>query len=85
VNLSSKKTIHFWARGDGRTYVVMIFAQSLGRVPGTQTFVAGPEWKEYRLPISAFGTDGHDIGGILFSAAAPSGKFSFQIDDVRVD
>jgi hypothetical protein len=85
ANLSSKKTIHFWARGDGRTYVVMIFAASLGRVPGTQTFVAGPEWKEYRLPISAFGTDGHDIGGILFSAGPVPGKFSFQIDDVRVD
>jgi imidazolonepropionase-like amidohydrolase len=86
ANLSSKKTIHFWARGDGRTYVVMVFAKSFGgRTPGSQTFVAGPEWKEYRMPLTAFGTDGHDIGGILFSGSAPAGKFSFQIDDVKVD
>lgn len=85
ANLSSKKTIHFWARGDGRTYVVMLFAQSIGQVPKMQTFVVGPEWKEYRLPFSAFGTDAHDLGGILFSASGSPGKFSLQIDDVRVD
>jgi imidazolonepropionase-like amidohydrolase len=85
ANLSSKKQIHFWARGDGRTYVVMLFAQSIGQIPKMQTFVVGPEWKEYKLPLSAFGTDGHDLGGILFSANGVAGKFSFQIDDVRVD
>jgi imidazolonepropionase-like amidohydrolase len=85
ANLSSKKTIHFWAKGDGRTYLVMIYTQSLGRIPGQSKFVPGPEWTEFKIPISTFGMDGHDIGGIMFSAGPPDGKFSLQIDDVRIE
>jgi hypothetical protein len=85
TDFSSKKSIRFWAKGDGRKYAVMMWAQSLGLSPPKGFFVAGPEWHEYTVPISEFGTDGHDIGGIMFSALAPEGKFSFQIDDVRVE
>jgi len=46
VNLSSKKEVRFWARGDGQTYRVMIFAESKGFAPLTQTFVAGTDWAE---------------------------------------
>ena len=85
VNLSSKKQVHFWARGDGKTYRVMLFAQSRGFFPATQTFVAGPEWKEYTFPFSAFQVDGKDLTGLLFAGGPAVGTFSFQVDDVHIE
>ena len=85
VNLSSAKALHFWARGDGRTYHVMVFAASRGRMPITVDFVAGPEWKEYTFPFTAFdGIDGHDVMGIAFTAGQPAGSFTFRIDEVSI-
>lgn len=86
ANLSSKKAIHFWARGDGRTDRVMVFTQSGGYMPTQKTFVAGPEWKEFTFPFSDFGgTDGHDITAIIFAAGVPAGSFQLYLDDVRLD
>jgi imidazolonepropionase-like amidohydrolase len=85
VNLSSKKALSFWAKGEGKTYRIILAAQSLGTQPAIQTFVAGPEWKEFRFPLSVFGTDCHDITGIIFSGGPDAGPFSFQIDNVRFE
>jgi len=84
VNLSSKKEIRFWARGDGRTYRVMFFAESKGFAPLTQTFVAATDWKEFAFPLSAFGgIDGHDLMAVIFAGGPAAGAFSFRIDGVR--
>jgi hypothetical protein len=86
ADLSSKKTLAFWAKGDGRAYAVLLFTQSGGYMPAVQPFTAGPEWKEFRFPLSAFnGTDGHDVTAILFSGGPPAGEFSFAIDTVRLE
>jgi imidazolonepropionase-like amidohydrolase len=83
ANLSGKKNLTFWAKGDGQTYRVMVFTESGGRVPAVETFAAGKEWKQYTFPLSAFnGTDGHDLAAILFVGGPTAGKFDFQIDDV---
>jgi hypothetical protein len=83
-NLSFKKSISFWAKGDGKTYVVMVFAQSLGFTPAFETFVAGSDWKEYTFPFEKFGVDGSDIMGIFIGASTDLGEFSFFIDNVRL-
>lgn len=84
ANLSSKKAIHFWAKGDGKTYRLLVFAESRGFTPFVQTFVADVEWKEYVVPFSAFGgMDGHDLRAIIFAGGPTPGAFSFRIDDVR--
>lgn len=84
ANLSSKKEISFWAKGDGKTYRVMVFSRGRGFMPASQNFVAGPEWKQYRFPLSSFnGLDGHDLTGIIFAGGPAQGKFAFQIDDLR--
>ena len=84
ADLSSKKEIRFWTKGDGKTYRVMVFARSKGMMPITQTFVAGPEWKEYSFPLSAFaGIDGHDLMALLFVGGPAAGPFALQVDDVR--
>jgi imidazolonepropionase-like amidohydrolase len=86
VDLSSKKGISFWSKGDGRTYTVMLFAQSRGFMPASQTFVAGPEWKQVTFKVADFdGLDGHDLMGLFIGAGLPAGKFQFQMDNVRFE
>ncbi len=85
ANLSSKKEISFWAKGDGKEYRVMLFATSQGYMPAIQSFVTGPEWKQFTFPISSFnGMDGSDLNGIFFGGGPEPGSFSFQIDEVRL-
>jgi imidazolonepropionase-like amidohydrolase len=83
VNLSSRKAIHFWAKGDGKTYRLMIFTESSGMIPLTQTFVAGAEWKELVVPFKAFGdVTGKGLLAVLWVGGPAPGDFAFQIDDV---
>lgn len=86
ADLSSKKSLEFWAKGDGKTYAVMLFARSRGFTPVGKTFVAGPAWERHRFLISDFdGLDGHDLMGVFFGGGAQVGPFKLQIDDVRFD
>jgi imidazolonepropionase-like amidohydrolase len=86
VNLSSKKSISFFAKGDGQTYRVLVFTTSGGRIPAQQSFTAGSEWKKTSIPFSAFnGTDGHDISAILFVGGPAAGKFDFQVDEIKLE
>jgi imidazolonepropionase-like amidohydrolase len=85
VDLSSKKQLSFFAKGDGQTYRVMIFTESGGRIPAQQTFSAPKAWREYTFDLSAFnGTDGHDLSAILFVAGPAPGKFVFSIDEITL-
>jgi hypothetical protein len=82
ANLASKKEISFYARGDGKTYNLLLFAKSRGYQPAVKTFEAKPEWHEYRFSVSDFdGLDGHDLTGIFFGAGSP-GSFAFELDNV---
>jgi beta-glucosidase len=85
VNLSSKKTISFWAKGDGKSYAIALLAESTaGGMPAIKPFVAGPEWKEYSFPLSSFQTDGSDIRGLALARGQEPGKFEFEIDQVEI-
>src|SRR5262249_37142419 len=65
ANLSSKKGISFWTKGDGRQCQVMVYSRSGGFRPVSQDFTASAEWKHITIPFANFGgTDGHDIMGI---------------------
>lgn len=84
ADLSSVKEISFWAQGDGGTYLLMVFATRLGSMPAQQSFVAGPEWKQYTFPLSAFGVDGSDTTGLFWGGGPDVRTFRFRIDDVRL-
>ena len=84
VNLSSKRAISFWAKGDKRLCAVELFAQSLGFVPAARTFTPGPEWKEYMFPFADFKLDGSGLMAIFIGAVTDEGKFKLTIDDVRL-
>jgi imidazolonepropionase-like amidohydrolase len=86
VNLSSKQAVSFWAKGDGKTYRLIVYAKHLGFQPAIQTFAAGPEWKQYRFALSSFsGMDGSDLMALIFCGGPQLGKFEFLIDDVRFE
>ncbi len=85
ANLSAKKTVSFWAKGDGKTYYIMIFAQSLGYMPAIQTFAVGSEWKQYTFPFEQFNTDAHDLTGLFLGGGLTPGDFTFYIDDIRFE
>jgi hypothetical protein len=85
ANLSSKKGIRFWTKGDGQSYQVMVYTKSAGYMPASQKFTASADWKEVTIPFANLGgTDGHDIMGIAFAAGSGMTKFSFQIDEVSL-
>jgi len=85
TNLSAAKALTFWTKGDGKTYQVMLFSESRGRMPSTRDFVAGPDWKEYTFPLASFdGIDGHDIMGIAFTNGPDAGTFQLRIDQVAL-
>ncbi len=84
ADLSSKKTIGFWAKGDGKKYAAMIFARSLGFIPSIQYFEAGPEWQEWIFTFEQFKVQGDDIMGIFIGASGEKGEFAVRIDDVRL-
>src|SRR5262249_26215060 len=86
ADLSKNKNITFAAKGDGKTYRVMVFTASGGRIPSQQTFVAEREWKKYSLPFASFNkTDGHDIAAILFVGGPAAGDFEFWLDDIELE
>jgi imidazolonepropionase-like amidohydrolase len=86
VDLSQRRGVHFWAKGDGRTYQVMLFAKSHGQVPLLQAFTATAGWTPYDLPWSSFaGYDGHDLELVVFAAVQPAGAFSLRIAGVRLE
>jgi hypothetical protein len=85
VNLSAKKSITFWAKGDGKSYRLMVYSQSNGFMPKMQAFTAGAEWKKFTIPFSTFEVDGHDLMGIFFGAWSDPGPFSLTIDNVRLE
>jgi hypothetical protein len=84
ADISAAKEIAFWARGDGKTYRVMLFAQSRGMMPMTRTFASTSEWKEHVISLSAFGTDGKDMIMLIFAAGPAPGTFELFIDNVRL-
>ena len=83
VDLSAKSAITFWAKGEGDTYRLFLFSEDQRFNPAVQTFVAGPDWAEFRYPLSSFsGIDVSAFWRITFSGGPGTGEFAFQIDEV---
>jgi imidazolonepropionase-like amidohydrolase len=84
ANLSSKRELRFWAKGDGKTYRVMLFTQAAPATPLVRTFVAGPEWAEHVFPLAAFGgSDGRGVMAVIVAGGPEPGPFAVRIDEVR--
>lgn len=85
ADLSGAEGIRFWARGDGRSYRLMLFSAGGGAIPATTTFEAGDRWRRYEVPWSEYpGVSADEIVGVCFCAGSPAGLFELEIDAVSV-
>ena len=85
VDFSARQELRFRARGDGRTYSVMLFSGDMQGIPPTLTFETSGEWTPITLPLADFkGADTGSLRGISFAATGKLGTFSFEIDDVEI-
>ncbi|MBB6135956.1 imidazolonepropionase-like amidohydrolase [Massilia aurea] len=84
ADLSAARVLRFKVRGDGKTYQVMLMGAANGR-PSSVPFVAGPEWAEISVPLSAFaGIDPAAVAMLAFSAGPQPGEYRFELADVRL-
>lgn len=85
MDYSARRTLSFHARGDGRTYMLMVMGPVLDAIPAMHHFTAGPEWQEVRIPLSELGgADLQRVKVISFGTMNP-GPFRLQIDEVRIE
>ena len=87
VDFSDREVLRFRTRGDGRTYVVMLFGGGPGAgIPPSLPFTAPREWTEVEIPLARFPAAAPGIiGGLAFVAQVPPlGGFGFEIDDVEI-
>ena len=86
VDARSRRELVFQARGDGRIYQAMLFSgPSVQGMPAMQTFIAGEEWAEVRIPLEAFaGADPSMLRAVAITAGLPEGGFELFIDQVEL-
>jgi len=86
ADLSAWEGISFRARGDGRTYAIVFFTAAGGFTPAVEPFTPGDgEWTEHRVSWKALGSDGTGVTAIMFTAGAPEGSFTLDLDDVVLE
>jgi hypothetical protein len=84
ADLSAARVLRFKVRGDGKTYQVMIMGAANNR-PSSVPFVAGREWEDISVPLSAFaGIDPAAVAMLAFSAGPQPGEYRFELADVRL-
>jgi hypothetical protein len=84
TDLSAASGLTFSAKGDGKTYSVMIFTASRGFSPAIRTFTPGPALGEQVFAWTDFeGVVASEIQGIWIGATSP-GAFRLVIDNVAL-
>ncbi len=86
VDLSARTELAFHARGDGRTYSVMVFSgASVEGMPAIMSLPTGNDWQEHRIALKDFaGADLTTVRAIGFMAGGEPGAFRMQIDAVQI-
>ena len=84
VDLSHADGFSFKARGDGRTYAVVVFTQAGGFQPVVETFTPGDDWTAHAFTWKDLGIEQPDITAIMVSAGLPAGDFRLMIDSFRI-
>jgi len=85
ANLSAKREVSFWARGDSQPYAVSVMTESRsGQMPVFKLVTFAPGWTQHSFPLSAFETDGSDVVGLAIARTQAAGKFQFDLDQVEI-
>ncbi|HST57708.1 MAG TPA: CIA30 family protein [Longimicrobium sp.] len=85
ADLSATTGLRFRAKGDGRTYTLLVFTRRGGMMPSFRSFTAGPEWQTHTFAWSDFGgSTGADVTGIAWTASAPAGDYELWLDQIEL-
>jgi imidazolonepropionase-like amidohydrolase len=85
ADLSATTGLRFRAKGDGRTYAVLVFTRRGGMMPAFRSFTAGPEWQTHTFAWSDFGGGtGADVTAVAWTASAPAGDYELWLDQVEL-
>ena len=85
VDASDITALVFDARGEGATYRVLAFAESLGPAPATIEFFAGAGWRRVVVPLGGIdGLDPTGAMGFLIGGPGDLGPFRLEIDNVEL-
>jgi len=86
VDFSGREVLGFRTRGDGRTYVVMLFDGSDAGVLPSVPFTAPEVWTHVEIPLAGFPTATPGLIGGLSSVASivPGNAYAFELDDVEI-
>jgi hypothetical protein len=87
ADLSGKKSISFWTRGDGKAARLMLFSRSGGFAPAFVTFTPTDTWARHTFALKEFRDDvtGKDITMLLFAGGVDHGPFEYRIDQVMFE
>ena len=85
VDASDITALVFDARGEGATYRVLAFAESLGPMPATVEFTVDAGWRRIAVPLGGIdGLDPTGAMGFLISGPGALGPFRLEIDNVEL-
>ncbi|MCE2424214.1 MAG: hypothetical protein J4F45_03790, partial [Pseudomonadales bacterium] len=85
VNLGDIRRLIFDARGGGKRFRAMAFAENLGQMPAITEFEAGIEWQRVEIQLSEFPSF-DPRGAMAFFIGGPGelGPFWLEIDNVEL-
>lgn len=84
ADLSATPRLVLRARGDGHSYRLMLFADSIGQIPAQTAFTTGEEWAEYRFDLSQLGGELEDVKALALAAGPATGTFRLEVDWVEL-
>jgi hypothetical protein len=86
MDYSGKKTLTFYARGDGKQYTVLVLSGTPMRMPPLMLgFTAGPEWQKHEFKIAELGAADWQRIRMIGWMQSNHGAFQFQLDDIRLE
>ena len=86
ADLSGKKGIVFWAKGDSQTHQILFYSKETGYIPSLQTFTCGAEWQQFSFAFSDFpNINSAQVTAIGFYAGPKPGRFTFSLDEIELE
>ena len=86
MDYSGKKTLSFYARGDGKQYTLLVLSGTPVRMPPLMlNFTAGSEWQKHEFKIAGLGAADWQRVRLIGWMQTNQGAFRFQLDDIRLE
>jgi len=86
MDYTKKKTLSFYARGDGKQYTVLVLSGTPVRMPPLMLgFTASPEWQKHEFQIENLGAADWQRVRLIGWMQTAQGAFQFQLDDIRLE